>query len=249
MFRSGDRMKKESMISTCLMLIFWWMTSFLINNEFILPGPFDVLDCMISQLQRPDFFLILWSTSKRALWGCFLSLFFGGAIGLWTGLIPAIERYFAPLYQLLKTIPNITYMILILIWLGQENSVTVIVFLILFPVFYAEIFLRTRTIHLEYQHLLQVYPVSLFYKLKRIMIPLLKGELCAQLKTGIGMSFKICVMAEILGQVQIGIGRQMNYSRLNLDLASVFGWTIWMILVSWILQIIVDVVQKITYDK
>ncbi|MBR5207508.1 MAG: ABC transporter permease, partial [Erysipelotrichaceae bacterium] len=61
--------------------------------------------------------------------------------------------------------------------------------------------------------------------------------------------FKVCVMAEILGQVSAGIGRQMNIGRLNLDLASVFGWTLWLILISYGLQKIIEIVQKITYRK
>ena len=69
------------------------------------------------------------------------------------------------------------------------------------------------------------------------------------LKTGVGMGFKVCVMAEILSQVRIGIGREMNYGRLNLDISSVFAWTILLILISTLLQKLLDIVQKITIKK
>jgi NitT/TauT family transport system permease protein len=46
-------------------------------------------------------------------------------------------------------------------------------------------------------------------------------------------------MAEVLGQVTVGIGRQIHLSRILLDTVRVFSWTIWIILlfitVDWAL--------------
>jgi len=63
------------------------------------------------------------------------------------------------------------------------------------------------------------------------------------------MGFKVCVMAEILSQVKTGIGRQMNIGRLNLEIASVFGWTLWLLMLSAFLQFLVHIVQKLTCEK
>lgn len=38
-------------------------------------------------------------------------------------------------------------------------------------------------------------------------------------------------MSEIMGQVQQGIGRQMNLCRLTSDMTGVFAWTGWIILI------------------
>jgi NitT/TauT family transport system permease protein len=39
-------------------------------------------------------------------------------------------------------------------------------------------------------------------------------------------------MAEILGSVQNGIGRQINYCRLDLNTAGIIGWTVVLIVLS-----------------
>ncbi len=242
-------MKKETWMTSLLLIFVWTLAAFVLNNEFLLPGPFDVAHSMIEQIRRPDFIVILFSTACRSLIGCVVSLIFGALLGIMNGNFPKAKNLFEPVYQIIKTIPNITYILIILIWLGQEKSVSVIVFCILFPVFYGQFLVRTETILKQTHDLFVIYPVSLKDKWLKIQLPMLLPEVFSSFKTGIGMGFKVCVMAEILGQVGAGIGRQMNIGRLNLDLASVFGWTLWMILISVVLQKSIDFVQKLTYRK
>lgn len=242
-------MKKETWITTIFITAVWFLAAFIFDNEFLLPGPFDVVCSMIQQLQRPDFLSTLLMTSLRTVYGCALSLLMGALLGICCGCVPVMRRLFEPVHQIIKTIPNITYILLILIWLGQENSVSVIVFCILFPGFYSQFLIRTEAILEQTHDIFEIYPVSFIDRWFKILFPMLAKDGFAAAKTGIGLGFKVCVMAEILGQVSVGIGRQMNYARLHLDLASVFGWTLWLILVSILLQRAIDFVQKITYRK
>ncbi|MBQ7888136.1 MAG: ABC transporter permease subunit [Erysipelotrichaceae bacterium] len=242
-------MKKESLLTILIFGSIWFLMSVMLNNSILLPGPFDVFKSLILELFNPDFVLVVCSTIGRTLFGCVLSLVFGCLLGICAGNSIQFKSLFSPVHQLLKTIPNITYMILMLIWLGQENSVVVIIFFILFPFFYSQFLLRTETIQSQTFDLLEIYPVTTYEKIFRIYMPMLIPDIFEALKTGVGMGFKVCVMAEILSQVRIGIGREMNYGRLNLDISSVFAWTILLILISTLLQKLLDIVQKITIKK
>ena len=64
------------------------------------------------------------------------------------------------------------------------------------------------------------------------MLPDLLPEMLSTGKTAAGLGLKVGIMAEILGQVRSGIGRSMNYARLNLDTAGIVAWTIVIILLS-----------------
>ena len=66
---------------------------------------------------------------------------------------------------------------------------------------------------------------------KRIL-PALGSEILSTGKTAVSMGFKVGVMAEILGSVQNGIGRQINYCRLDLNTAGIIGWTVVLIVLS-----------------
>ena len=58
-------------------------------------------------------------------------------------------------------------------------------------------------------------------------------------------SFQVGVMAEIIGQVQLGIGRQLNIARFNMDMTAIFAWTLWIIL----LLLILEWIRKYSMDK
>ena len=242
-------MKKHSLVTILILLVAWQMSAIYFQNDVLLPGPIDVAAAMFHQAQRDDFVFVLFHTALRTLIGCFVSLLTAGALGVAGGINFTFKSFFSPIHHLIKTIPNITYMILILIWLGQEKSVTVIVFFILFPVFYAEFLHQTEVIQCKINDLLTIYPVTVKEKWMNIILPMLLPEIFNSLKTGIGMGFKVCVMAEILSQVKTGIGRQMNIGRLNLEIASVFGWTLWLLMLSAFLQFLVHIVQKLTCEK
>ena len=80
------------------------------------------------------------------------------------------------------------------------------------------------------------------YLLRRVYIPLLSSSIQASLANGISLTFKVGVMSEIMGQVQMGIGRQMNICRLTSDMTGVFAWTGWIILILLFMDAVLHVV-------
>ena len=81
-----------------------------------------------------------------------------------------------------------------------------------------------------------VYEQPLWYQIIKVKIPLLYSYLIASFSSGIGLAFKVGVMAEILGQVNNGIGKKLQWSYLNIDMIGVFAWTLWLILLLLVLE-------------
>ena len=86
---------------------------------------------------------------------------------------------------------------------------------------------------------LMIYPQSMYVTVTRIYIPLMKSAVVSSLISASSLAFKVGVMAEILGQVQTGIGRQIQLARLDIDLASVMAWTIWLILIVFVFDALI----------
>ena len=51
-------------------------------------------------------------------------------------------------------------------------------------------------------------------------------------------------MAEILGSVSPGLGRQFQICRINVDMIGIFAWTIWLIIFLMIIEKVVKVVKN-----
>ena len=109
-------------------------------------------------------------------------------------------------------------------------------FMILFPVFANAFTNRLAGAEQSLRDAELIYPETFFRRLRYRVLPDLLPEMLATGKTAAGLGLKVGIMAEILGQVRSGIGRSMNYARLNLDTAGIVAWTIVIILLSVVID-------------
>lgn len=63
-----------------------------------------------------------------------------------------------------------------------------------------------------------------------VYLPLLRPAMASSWITCSSLGFKVVVMAEIMTSVSLGIGANMQYDRLNVNLAGVMAWTIWLLI-------------------
>ncbi|MDD6467405.1 MAG: ABC transporter permease subunit [Erysipelotrichaceae bacterium] len=234
-------MKYAKWITVCSLLLMWYALASMLQNEILLPLPQVVFMRMLQDLQDPLFYSTIAVTMIRMLKGLAVAFLLGIFLGMCSGISKWFEAFFYPIEVIVKTIPNISYIIISLIWLGSEKSVTVVSFLVLFPIVFGNTKQGIQSIAKEYLDVVRIFPVPFSYLVFHVYLPFLKPYLSAALHTALGLGFKVSVMAEILGRVQMGIGFWIDYCRVNLDYTGVFSWTIWIILlvvllekVSWI---------------
>ena len=198
--------------SAFLLFLLWWLLAVWMDNDFIIPYPLDVLKLMGAQLQSAAFYQSTLVTLLRS-WGGLLAAFVmaGGCAFL--------------------SYRNISYIIVILLWFGSESSAAIVSFLIIFPTIYSSLYSGLQHMDENLKRVVQLYPESRWYLLRRVYLPLLSSSIQASLSNGISLTFKVGVMSEIMGQVPMGIGRQMNLCRLTSDMTGVFAWTGWIILI------------------
>ena len=225
-------MKKEQTLMIVLLLALWQIGAILVANDILIPYPMEVLKQVIQLFASHTFYVSLSRTVLRVFKGFVISMLIALIPTLLSDYSKKFRNFFSPLQLILKTIPNISYIILAIIWLGAEGSVSCVSFMILFPVFFNSFM---NTIDLQQQSLVDVerlYPETFFVKTKTKTIPLLRMQMLYTGKTCASLGLKVGVMAEILGQVRCGIGRQLYLAKMNLDTTSILAWTVVIILLS-----------------
>lgn len=231
-------------LASCGILLLWQFIAMTLQNDILIPYPSAVVQIMWKQVCDASFYNVILHTLFRTLCGFFIALSLALIMSLSSYFYTWIEDIFYPVLLLTRSIPNISYILIVLFWFSSESSVIIISFLILFPTIYANLHQGLATMSTTLQDVLQVYPAPRWYAIKNMYLPHLTPYLFASMSAGISLSFKVGIMAEILGQVKIGIGRQLNICRLNLDMAGVFAWTIWIILILFILEKFLERLQK-----
>lgn len=219
-----------------LLLCLWQTAALLIHNDIILPLPIQVAKTMRTQIIDPSFYAAIGHTLIRILSGFCLALIAALAFALVTYFYPALADWSYPLLLVMRSVPNISYILIVLFWCSSQTSVIVISFLIIFPTVYVALDQGLHDVPASYHDLMTMYPGRKRFDLIHVYLPFLRPYLFASTSSGLSLALKVGIMAEILGQSAVGIGRQLNLCRLNLDMSGVFAWTVWIIVMLLVLD-------------
>ena len=81
-------------------------------------------------------------------------------------------------------------------------------------------------------------------KLKLVYLPLIMPNIINSVRSTLTLCFKVTIMAELLSQVSLGIGREMYFARINLNTNDIFAWTILIIIISTVFDKLIDYLTK-----
>lgn len=222
----------------------WQLTSVITDNSLICPSLAEIAGAMSEQLQSPQFFTALLDTLLRAAAGVLISFVSGVAAAAFCFRFPGFSWIFEKTVTVLQSIPNVAYIILLLFWTGRNEAVILVSFFLLFPIVFRDFHEGLRQISEEWKEVFLLYPQPVSEVLKQAAFPLLRPILQASLKSACSLGLKSVVMAEILASVSSGMGRQLQSARLGLNFAGVLGWVIWLVLISLLIEQILDLLFR-----
>ena len=243
-------MKRPQLISILLILITWqYISSILPNSDLFLPSITDVADHLIHDLQSTHTLYHISTTLNRTLVTFVISMILGITIAMFSILSNTLEHFFRPYELLLKSIPNISYMFLLFLWIPKtSDAVYLIIFLILFPLFYTSTLQGAKMLEQDLKDVLKLYDESIYTKVTKIYLPQCSSYIHTTAISCISLAFKVCVMSEVLGSVKYGIGRMLYFHKLSLNMEGVFSWTIIIIVMNYILEWSMNKLFKIVND-
>lgn len=235
---------KRKVLIWLFYFILWQIIAMIVNQSVILPSFLDVLNRLVYILSDVSFYNHLFITLFRVILGTLSAFILSFIFAILSYDFKLINQGLKPLVLVSKTIPNITYILLVLIWFSREMSVFFVTLLILFPVLYTQISTGLLGINPEHLEVLKLYPETYFHRLTKVIIPLIRISLFEGLKGALSLGFKVGVMAEILGQVQPGLGYLMHIARMNFETVDLFAYTTIMIMVVVLIEKSMDQIKR-----
>jgi taurine transport system permease protein len=116
-----------------------WLTLSGAVSDLFLPPPRELWDALLDLLQDGYKSRPLWEhiadSLIRVSAGFGLGAAIGTALGLWMGYRPVVDALAAPFVEFLRPLPQLAYLVLLIIWLGiGETSKITLLFLAALPV-------------------------------------------------------------------------------------------------------------------
>ena len=226
-------------LSIGLWLAFWQYKAGKLGKSVLLPYPKEVIKALRE--------LVATETFRPILRGSLLHIAMGFVAALVLGCLFAVVCRFSdfaaallmPPMKLVKTVPVVSFIILLLLWVDPARISIVISFLIVLPVVYANVSRGIRETSPELLEMAKVFRISFPRRLRYLYIPNAVPYATAAVSSGLSLCWKAGIAAEIIGLSKESIGRQLYDAKLYLDTPALFAWTIVVILVSVLMEWVV----------
>jgi NitT/TauT family transport system permease protein len=216
-------------IASIFLFIAVWDIGNQIYGDMILPSPLETFKTLMALFQDSSFLESLLITLNRAMVGFGISLVVGTILGLLAGFFVTASMVSRPIVTILMGMPPIAWIVLAMIWFGMRDAtVEFTVIVASMPIVFVGALQGTRTLEDKFEEMADIFKVPLMMEFFDIYLPHIFSYVFPAWVSGLGMAWKIVVMAELLATSD-GLGADLALARSQLDTATALAIVVAMV--------------------
>lgn len=216
-------------IASLLLFLALWDAGNQLYGDLVLPSPLETFKTLFLMLQDPKVIAEINTTLYRASIGFGLSLLFGSTLGLLAGFFVTASMMSRPIVTFLVGMPPIAWIVLAMIWFGMGDETVIFTVLVAsFPIIFVGALQGTRTLDGDLKEMADSFNLPWHMKFLDVYFPHIFSYVFPAWVSGLGMAWKIVVMAELLATSN-GIGASLAVARSQLDTPSALALVVIMI--------------------
>jgi taurine transport system permease protein len=174
----------------------------LISSDF-LPAPLEVWTTFVTLMRDGYRGTTLAgdaaSTVGRCLAGFFLAILTGVPLGLMMGLSPAVSGLFGYMVQFMRPLPPLSYLILLILWLGTgDSSKIALLYLTAFPIIASAALAGASGVRRQRIQAAQTLGASPAQIVRHVVFPAALPTIFTGLRIALAAAFSTVVAAELM---------------------------------------------------
>lgn len=229
-------------------LVVWEIFSLLVDQAILLPSPYKVAVTLSNFLFMSEFWLAIGHSLFKIMLGFVLAMILGCTLAFLGAKIDFLHQLLYPVLSIVKATPVASFIILALIWIKSSNLSAFISFLMVLPMFYANIYQGIKNVDIKLLEVAQVFGLNKKRILREIYLPSLKSYLISTCTVGLGFAWKSGVAAEVIGLPAKTIGNQLYYAKVYLQTDELFAWTAAIIVLSILMEkMLLKLIKKLEH--
>ncbi|MER8578859.1 ABC transporter permease [Mesorhizobium sp. M1423] len=206
------------------LLVVWEAAASVLANR-LFPGPFGVATVLVEEVLRGDLAYHLGVSLARVAVSLALAVAVGSVLGYLAGRSRSADVWLKPWIVILLNVPALVVVVLIYVWLGLvESALVLAVALNKLPNVVVTIREGASRLDKDLSEMAEIYRFSRTSWLNHVVLPQLAPFFLATLRNGLSLTWKIVLLAELLGRSN-GIGFQLQVYFQNFDVSRILAYT------------------------
>ena len=237
-----------TVLSVLFWLVLWEIIALKLDSKILLVTPVEVIKRLCGLCVTTEFLKSVMFSAGRIILGFIMGLTAGCVLALLSSKVSFIRALFSPLISAMKSVPVASITILALIWAGSKNLSVIISFLICVPIVCSNMLEGYDNLDPKLEEMARVFRIPLWKRFTGVYLSQLLPYFRSASRLAIGLCWKSGVAAEVIGIPDGSIGEKLFESKIYLETADLFAWTLAVILLSFlcekIFMLLVGLLQK-----
>mgnify|MGYP003288206751 CR=1 FL=1 len=232
-----------SILGVAILFGLWLLFYLVVRNEYLMPAPFNVLEKSFLLLLDIEFYSALLSTLLRVLISVVISLIIATALSLLSLFIRGFSDVLTPITACLRSLPTLAVLLLILTFTKRSFAPILVAIISLIPLAFTSINQYLTKLKTSTQPIFKVFEVPT----KKQVRVYLKGVIPSVVKEFFNLTsfaLKLIVSGEILANVYISIGRNIQQASIYSDTLLLTALTLFVCVLGIVLEIIGNVISS-----
>ena len=231
-------------IGILLIIFIWFFVSIGVNNNIVVPTISDVTLKVINILTTVKYLKIILLTILKLILIIACSAVIGYILAVISFVSKEFKYIFRPIISLIRTLPIATVIVILLIYVGMNNTPIYICAFVIVPIIYEQVLVSFEEIDKNIIEETKMVCSVNIRVITGVYLPITFPYFISSIFTVVGLGLKVLVMAEVFSQGQNTIGGAIQTARSILDTTSIFAWTIILLLIVLIFEMILRVISK-----
>ncbi len=203
----------------------WQFSAVLVGKSLILPSPLLVAQTLWELAGTGQFWLsALWTLGRIAA-GTALGVALGAALAAVTHVWTPADILLSPAVRVVRATPVVSFILLVYLWAGSGRVPTLICAMMVTPVVWENLRAGLASPAPELLEMARAYRMGRARKIRYIYLPAALPYLRSGVLSSIGLAWKSGVAAEVLCIPRRALGTQIYWSKLYMEVPSLFAWT------------------------
>ena len=213
-------------------LALWQGIHAAVGLDMLLPSPWQVAVELSRMVVTGSFWLTIAWTVVRVVVGFVVGYGLGAVLAVLSYRFRLVDRFLSPVIYVVKSTPVASFIILALCWMGTETVPSFICLLMVLPIVFGNVLTGLKAVDRDLLEMSRGYGFSFGKRLRSIYLPSVRPYLTSASGTGLGLSWKAGIAAEVICRSRVSIGNEIFESKYYLEITRMFAWTVVVVLLS-----------------